>query len=42
MVRAKPHQLRVTEADLYYEGSVAVDEELLTPPASARTRRRRL
>lgn len=27
--RAKLHQLRVTEADLYYEGSITIDEELL-------------
>ncbi|WP_103021059.1 aspartate 1-decarboxylase [Salinibacter altiplanensis] len=29
MLRAKLHRLRVTEADLYYEGSITVDEELL-------------
>ncbi len=29
MFRAKLHQLRVTEADLYYEGSITIDEELL-------------
>ena len=29
MFRAKLHRLRVTEADLYYEGSITVDEELL-------------
>jgi aspartate 1-decarboxylase len=29
MFRAKLHQLRVTEADLHYEGSITIDEELL-------------
>ena len=29
MLRAKLHRLRVTEADLYYEGSITVDQELL-------------
>lgn len=29
MFRAKLHRLRVTEADLYYEGSITVDAELL-------------
>lgn len=29
MFKAKLHQLRVTEADLYYEGSITIDEELL-------------
>ncbi len=29
MLRAKLHRLRVTEADLYYEGSITIDEELL-------------
>jgi aspartate 1-decarboxylase len=29
MFRAKLHRLRVTEADLYYEGSITLDEELL-------------
>ena len=29
MLRAKLHRLRVTEADLYYEGSINIDEELL-------------
>lgn len=29
MLRAKLHGLRVTEADLYYEGSITVDRELL-------------
>lgn len=29
MFKAKLHRLRVTEADLYYEGSITVDEELL-------------
>lgn len=29
MLKAKLHRLRVTEADLYYEGSITVDEELL-------------
>ncbi len=29
MFRAKLHRLTVTEADLYYEGSITVDEELL-------------
>lgn len=29
MFRAKLHRLRVTEADLYYEGSITIDEELL-------------
>lgn len=29
MFRAKLHRLRVTEADLYYEGSITVDEDLL-------------
>ena len=29
MLRAKLHRLRVTEADLYYEGSITVDRELL-------------
>lgn len=29
MFRAKLHQLHVTEADLYYEGSITIDEELL-------------
>lgn len=29
MFRAKLHRLRVTEADLYYEGSITVDKELL-------------
>lgn len=29
MLRAKLHGLRVTDADLYYEGSITVDRELL-------------
>lgn len=29
MFRAKLHGLRVTEADLYYEGSITIDQELL-------------
>lgn len=29
MFRAKLHRLRVTEADLYYEGSITLDPELL-------------
>jgi aspartate 1-decarboxylase len=29
MLKAKIHRLRVTEADLYYEGSITVDQELL-------------
>lgn len=29
MFKAKLHRLRVTEADLYYEGSITLDEELL-------------
>ena len=29
MLRAKLHRLHVTEADLYYEGSITIDEELL-------------
>ena len=29
MFRAKLHRLRVTEADLYYEGSITIDEGLL-------------
>lgn len=29
MFRAKLHRLRVTEADLYYEGSITLDQELL-------------
>ena len=29
MFKAKLHRLRVTEADLYYEGSITIDEELL-------------
>lgn len=29
MFRSKLHRLRVTEADLYYEGSITLDEELL-------------
>lgn len=29
MLKAKLHRLRVTEADLYYEGSITVDQELL-------------
>ncbi|MEX0600357.1 MAG: aspartate 1-decarboxylase [Rhodothermales bacterium] len=29
MFKAKLHRLRVTEADLYYEGSITVDRELL-------------
>jgi aspartate 1-decarboxylase len=29
MLKAKLHRLRVTQADLYYEGSITVDEELL-------------
>jgi aspartate 1-decarboxylase len=29
MFRAKLHRLRVTEADLYYEGSITIDSELL-------------
>lgn len=29
LLRAKLHRLRVTEADLYYEGSITIDEDLL-------------
>jgi aspartate 1-decarboxylase len=29
MFRAKLHRLHVTEADLYYEGSITIDSELL-------------
>jgi len=29
MFKAKIHRLRVTEADLYYEGSITIDQELL-------------
>ena len=29
MLKVKIHRLRVTEADLYYEGSITVDRELL-------------
>src|SRR5690625_2181212 len=29
MFRAKLHRLRVTEADLFYEGSITLDQELL-------------
>ena len=29
MFKAKLHRLRVTEADLYYEGSITIDRELL-------------
>ncbi len=29
MFKGKLHRLRVTEADLYYEGSITIDEELL-------------
>lgn len=29
MFKAKLHRLKVTEADLYYEGSITVDQELL-------------
>ena len=29
MFKAKLHRLHVTEADLYYEGSITIDEELL-------------
>ena len=29
MFKAKLHRLRVTEADLYYEGSITIDAELL-------------
>lgn len=29
MLKAKLHRLRVTQADLYYEGSITVDQELL-------------
>jgi len=29
MFKAKLHRLRVTEADLYYEGSITIDQELL-------------
>ncbi len=29
LFRAKLHQLRVTQAELYYEGSITIDEELL-------------
>ncbi|MGD1714163.1 aspartate 1-decarboxylase [Dapis sp. BLCC M172] len=28
--KSKLHRLRVTEAQLYYEGSITIDEELLT------------
>lgn len=30
MFRAKLHRVRVTQAELYYEGSITVDEELLS------------
>jgi len=29
MFKSKLHHLTVTEADLYYEGSITIDEELL-------------
>lgn len=29
MLKAKIHRLRVTDADLYYEGSITIDRELL-------------
>lgn len=29
MFKAKLHRLRVTQADLYYEGSITIDEDLL-------------
>jgi aspartate 1-decarboxylase len=29
MLKAKIHRLRVTDADLYYEGSITIDQELL-------------
>lgn len=29
MFKAKLHRLRVTEAELYYEGSITIDQELL-------------
>ncbi|PSQ77237.1 MAG: aspartate 1-decarboxylase, partial [Bacteroidetes bacterium QH_6_63_17] len=29
MLKAKLHRLRVTEANLHYEGSITVDRELL-------------
>jgi aspartate 1-decarboxylase len=29
MFKAKLHRLRVTQADLYYEGSITIDQELL-------------
>jgi len=29
MFKSKLHQLKVTEADLYYEGSITIDQELL-------------
>jgi len=29
MFKSKLHRLRVTQADLYYEGSITIDEELL-------------
>lgn len=29
MFKAKLHQLRVTEANLFYEGSITIDQELL-------------
>ncbi len=30
MFRAKLHRVRVTQAELYYEGSITIDEELLS------------
>lgn len=29
LLRAKLHRLKVTQADLYYEGSITIDEDLL-------------
>lgn len=29
LLKSKLHRLRVTEAELYYEGSISIDEELL-------------
>ena len=34
MFKAKLHRLRVTQADLYYEGSITVDQELLDTAGS--------
>lgn len=38
MLQGKLHRVKVTQADLHYEGSCAIDQDFWMRPASLKTR----